>query len=300
MTPEEKSTVCIAKILFATDFSEVSAKALPYAAAFARRFAAGLCVAHVIPPDSPEHEAEKNAAAAMVTTRRDAETRINRLLEASHFRGVRHEVVLTEGEILPTLASIAERREADLLVLGMHGRHGLAKALLGSVAEEILRLAEIPVLVVGPEAGVEPEEELAMQRVLYAADFSPGCGRALQYAAAIARAHHARLLVLHVVEDAWREPTSTRLGAEEYLRVRLMERGWMAAIEPVAPELLVDFGPAEDRILQVAQQHRVELIVLDVPSTMHPVLAAHLPGPLAYNVASHAHCPVLAVRGADK
>ena len=299
MTPEKACAVEIARVLFATDFSEVSAKALPYAAALARQFSAQLLAVHVIAPDAAEHEAGGSAPAeAAMKRRREADARIDRLLEAAHFRGVRHEVLVAEGEIVPTLASIAEQRGADLMVLGMHGRHGVAKALLGSMAEEILRLAEIPVLVVGPEVSLPPEEELRMHRVLYAADFSPECGRALRYAGAIANAEGARLLVLHVVEDAWREPASTRLGGEEYLRVRLMEKGWMASIEPIEPELLVDFGPVEDRILLTAEQHRVELIVLDVPSTLHPVLAAHLPGPLAYNVASHARCPVLAVRGA--
>jgi nucleotide-binding universal stress UspA family protein len=292
MTPQREPAVRIAKILFATDFSEVSAKALPYAAAFARRFAAELCVVHVLGDGEPQQD-----TAAVAQLRREAEARTNRLLEGAHFRGVRHQVVLAEGEILPALASVAEQRGADLLVLGMHGRHGLAKALLGSVADEILRLAQVPVLVVGSEVSVPAEEELRVHRVLYAADFSPGCGRALQYAGAIAQAEHARLLVLHVVEDIWKEPTSTRLRAEEYLRVRLLEEGWMASIDPVEPELLIDFGPAEDRIVQQAEQHGVELIVLDVPSTTHPVLSAHLPGPLAYNVASHARCPVLAVRG---
>jgi len=296
MTPENESTVRIANILFATDFSEISAKALPYAAAFARRFAARLTVVHVIPPAEAERKAEKGADAKSAS-RHEAETRINHLLEASHFRGVRHEVVLAEGEILPVLASAAEQRQADLLVLGMHGRHGLAKVLLGSVAEEILRLAQIPVLIVGPDVVVPPEEELTVHRVLYAADFSPGCGRAMQYAGTIARAEHARLLVLHVVGDAWKEPLSTRIEAEEYLRKRLKERGWMASIDPVEPELLVEFGPAEDRIFETAERQRVELLVLDLPPTEHPVLAAHLPGPMAYNVASHAHCPVLAVRG---
>jgi nucleotide-binding universal stress UspA family protein len=291
MTLETENTVRIARILFATDFSEVSEKALPYAAAFARRFAAELCVVHVFGTGEPEHQ-----AAALLKLRREAEARTNRLLEGAHFLGVRHQVVLAEGEILPALASVAEQRGADLVVLGMHGRHGLAKALLGSVADEILRLAEIPVLVVGPEVTVYPEEELTMHRVLYAMDFSPGCGRALQYAGAVASAERARLLVLHVVEDIWKEPASTRLGAKEYLRLRLLEKGWMGPIDPVEPELLVDYGPVEDRILQAAEQHRVELIVLDVPPTMHPVLSAHLPGPLAYNVASHARCPVLAVR----
>lgn len=299
MTAETDNTVHIAKILFATDFSETSAKALPYAAAFARRFAAELCVAHVIESGSTKHEVGSGGEATAMKVQRETEAQITRLLAASHFRGVPHEVVLAEGEILPTLALIAEQRGPDLMVLGMHGWHGLAKLLLGSVAEEILRLAEIPVLLVGPEVSVRPEEELIVHRVLYAADFSPGCGRALQYAAAIASAEQAHLLVLHVVEDVWKETMSTRLRAEDFLRLKLLEKGWMAYIDPVKSDLLVDFGPVEDQILQQAEQHRVELIVLEVPPTTHPILSAHLPGPMAYNVASHARCPVLTVRPCD-
>jgi nucleotide-binding universal stress UspA family protein len=296
MMAQREKSVHIAKILFATDFSEISAKALPYAAAFARLFAAELCVAHVIDSGSPAQEAKNGGAATTTKVRREADARIDRLLQAAHFREVRHEVVLAEGKILPTLASIAEQHGADMMVLGMHGRHGLAKAVLGSVADEILRLAEIPVLIVGPDVRVRPEEVLTLHRVLYAVEFSSGSGAALQYAGAIVSAEHARLLVLHVVEDIWKEPLSTRLRAEKYLRLRLLEEGLIPSIDQVEPELLVDFGPVEDRILQTARQNRAELIALDVPSTMHPILSAHLPGPMAYNVASHACCPVLAVR----
>ena len=296
---EKQCTARIANILFATDLSEISAKALPYAAAFARRFAAELCVLHVIAPEQTAR-ANKGDQSRRTSNRTEAESRINRLLEAAHFRSVRHHVVLAEGDVLQELASVAEQCHADLLVLGMHGRHGIAKVLLGSVAEEILRLAEIPALIVGPDVVVRPEEELTVDKVLYAADFSPGCGRAMQYAAAIASAEHARLLVLHVVSDAWKEPMSTRVRAEEYLRSRLLEKGWMTYIDPAQTDLMVDFGPAEDLIVQAAERHRVKLIVLDLPPTTHPVLAAHLPGPMAYNVASHALCPVLAVRGSSK
>jgi len=298
MKGEAGNTIRMATILFATDFSEVSAKALPYAAAFARRFGAELCVVHAPGGGGTEPGAGNGAAVAATHLRREAEARTNRLLEAAHFRGVRHRVELAEGETLPALARVAAERGADLMVLGMHGWHGLAKLLMGSVAEEILRLAEIPVLLVGPEVSVRPEEELAVERVLCAADFSPGCGRALHYAGAIAAAEHARLLVLHVVEDIWKEPMSTRLRAEEFLRVRLLETGRLGSFDAAEAELLVDFGPAEERIVQQAELHGVELIVLDVPSTAHAMLAAHLPGPVAYNVASHARCPVLAVRGA--
>jgi nucleotide-binding universal stress UspA family protein len=288
--------VSMKSILFATDFSPISTRALPYAAAFARRFGAALCVVHVVGSAEAGRD-HKNDGRASARLQQQAEAHIRQVLGSSPFRDLRYEVLLTEGDVLPALASVVETRGADLMVLGMHGRHGLEKVLLGSVADEILRLAEIPVLVAGPQVVMQPEQEFRMHGVLYAADFSPGCGRALQYAGAIASAEQARLLVLHVVEDVWSEPASTRLGGEEYLRLKLLEKGWMASVDPLEPELLVEFGPVEERILSTAVQHGVELVVLDVPSTKHPLLSAHLPGPMAYNVASHAPCPVLAVRG---
>ena len=55
-----------------------------------------------------------------------------------------------------TPARIIERNEIDLLVLGTHGRQGLAKMVMGSAAEEIFRRASCPVLTVGPKAAREP------------------------------------------------------------------------------------------------------------------------------------------------
>jgi len=296
MSSAEHLPARFGEILFATDFSAVSAMALPYAAAIARHFASSLCVVHVIPPEDWKHLSEPDRGPALARMRLEAEARVAQIVSDPRFRGVSANYVLQHGEILPVLAAVAEQRRADLIVLGMHGRHGIEKMLLGSLAEEILRLAHLPILVVGPQVSIAPEAELKVQRILYAADFSPGCGRAMHYAGALARTWQAHLLLLHVVGDIWKEPASTRLPSQEFLRMRLLEEGWMRDLEPMQPELLVEFGPVEQRILEVAERHRVELIVLDVPTTGHPGLVSHLPGPLAYNIASHARCPVLAVR----
>ncbi|HTV82484.1 MAG TPA: universal stress protein [Acidobacteriaceae bacterium] len=123
------------------------------------------------------------------------------------------------------------------------------------MAEEVLRLALLPVLVVGPEVTVGPEAEADVRRVLYAADFSPGCGRAMHYAGLLAQAWKAKLLLLHVVEDIWKEPASTRMVTQEFLRMRLLEKGWMKPMAALQPELMVEFGPVEGRILEVAERH---------------------------------------------
>lgn len=287
----------IREILFATDFSDIAEMALPYGAALARRFDATLCVAHFIPPDAVAHLAETDRAAAIASLRQRMELRSEGLLRAAHYEGIRHREVVEYGEVLPGLARVAQERRSDLMVLGMHGRHGIEKMLMGSVADEILRLAELPVLLVGPEVRMTAEAEVNVRQVMYGVDFSPGSGRAMRYAGALAKAWEAKLLLLHVVGDIWKEPEATRMATQEFLRMRLLEKGWMASMEPLQPELLVEFGPVEGRILEVAGRRQVELIVLDVPATEHPDLAGRLPGPLAYNVASHANCPVLAVRG---
>jgi nucleotide-binding universal stress UspA family protein len=298
----ERLAVGFSEIVFATDFSEISAMALPYAAALARRFDARLCVVHVMAEGEYAElagggSAEEGRAEALRGMRRRAEERVTQLLQASHFRGIRHDMVLDHGEMLATLSAVVERRKADLIVLGMHGKHGLQKMLLGSKAEEILRLAGVPVLVVGPEVTVAPEAEVEMRHILYVADFSPGSGRALRYAGELARRWGAQLIVLHVVPDIWAEPLSTHMPGEAFLRLRLLEREWMACVEDLQPELAVEFGSVEERILERAERHRVELMVMECPETEHPALVAHLPGPLAYNIASHARCPVLVVRG---
>ena len=57
-------------------------------------------------------------------------------------------MLFEEGEPASTIARIADEREIDLVVMGSHGRTGLRRALLGSVAERTVRLAEVPVLIV--------------------------------------------------------------------------------------------------------------------------------------------------------
>jgi len=293
----EVSPVRLKEILFATDFSEIAAKALPYAAAIARGFDSTLCVVHVIPPEEYAHIPMAEREGAIVQLRRAAEERVTRLLTASHFRGIRHDVRLDHGEILPVLAEEVQKRGADLIVLGMHGRHGLGKAMLGSVAEEVICLAEVPVLVIGPAVTVEPEAEVAVERVMYLADFTTGSGRAQHYAEALARKWKAQLTVLYVVRDIWAEPVSTRMPGEAYLRMRLIEEGRIESIDDLQPELAVEFGVAEESIPEAAEKRQTQLLVVEVPAVGHPALASHLPGPLAYTLAAKARCPVLGIRG---
>src|ERR1700758_3581966 len=209
------------RVLLTTDFSSISEKALPYAAAIARHFGATLYVVHIIGTEHYAHIPASERTIALARMKQEAERRIMAILATSHFQGIPHKMILGHGDVLAVLSRIVEDEDIDLIVTGTHGKHGLEKLFTGSMAEEIFRLASVPVLAIGPEVEIDPQAEVRMQRILYATDFSPESGRAMRYAYALAKQYGAQLYFLHVDEDVWQEPFSTRVTAESFCRLQL-------------------------------------------------------------------------------
>lgn len=294
--PVDDIPIRLERILFATDFSPTAAMALPYAAAIARRFHASIYVVHVIPADDYAHLKPEQRDRVLSEMKQTAAHHISLLLASSRFNDIAFQVVLDHGDVTAVVSSLVDKHNIDLIVAGSHGRHGLHKLLAPPVDEAIASAAACPSLLVGPKASVQPEEEVHLQRILFAADFSPESRPAMQYAFALAKAHEAHLDIVHVAEDVWNEPLSTKMSAEAFCRMRLLELGYPQSEQGVEPEFLVEFGPAETLLLEAAEKRGAQLIVVAVPQMPHPHLSSRLPGPLAYNLASHAHCPVLAVR----
>jgi nucleotide-binding universal stress UspA family protein len=139
-------------IVVATDLTDTSCNAVAYAAALAARLSVHLTVAHaielrVLPGE--EHGFEEVLSESEASVREQLDRQATELRE----RGVTVSVALDRGWPLgPTVVGIAERAGADLLVVGTHGRAGLARLVLGSVAERLVRLSSCPVLVVRSRA----------------------------------------------------------------------------------------------------------------------------------------------------
>jgi nucleotide-binding universal stress UspA family protein len=283
-------------ILFATDFSPSSTTALPYAAAIARHFGAKLNLAYVIPTDAYDLMSAAERDLALENMRRHVEEQMAGLRGTSLLEGLPHEVLIDHGNVWPMISVMVEKQEIDLIVIGTHGRRGVEKLLLGSTAEEILRCARTPLLMVGPENSVPPETEAKPQRILYATDFSPESEPAMRFACSLSREYRAALFFLHVTQDAYKEPLSTRMQAADFFRLRFMEKHWTLEAG-IAPEYYVEFGVPAEFILEIAAKLQIELIVLGMRGARYPRVAAHLPGPTAYDVVSHAPCPVLVIRG---
>ena len=204
------------RILFATDFSPASTVALPYATAIARHFGAKLYLAYVISPDAYDLIPLDERDPALKHMRTHAEEQLAGMRATSPLKGLSHEVLVDHGVVWPMLSAMAEQHDINLFVIGTHGRRGVEKMLLGSISEEILRCAQRPVLMVGPESSVAPETEARLKRILYATDFSPESEPAMHYACALAKEYNAALFFLHVAEDVWQEPLSTRMQAADF------------------------------------------------------------------------------------
>jgi nucleotide-binding universal stress UspA family protein len=143
-------------IVHATDFSPASRRALRVAIAWARRDAARLVLLHVLTPPSPFLAADEALPrptweALEAAVRKDAQQRLRRLAAAARRAGARVETALRRGIPADEVARFARRHRVAVIAIGTHGRAGLARAFMGSVAGQIVRLAACPVLTVkGP------------------------------------------------------------------------------------------------------------------------------------------------------
>ncbi len=134
----------IRTILHPTDFSEYSDYAFHLACALARDYNAKLLVIHVMPTPADVY----GEFGTMPPEPGEEVPALKQRLEAlvAHDSKVDIERHLVEGEADSEIIRVAEERGVDLIVLGTHGRTGLGRLLMGSVAEQVVRLASCPVL----------------------------------------------------------------------------------------------------------------------------------------------------------
>ncbi len=294
MSPAAANTrLALKNILFATDFSDSSRNALPFATAIARRYHSTVFIANVL-EEVPVPSVPMDYMPPEVEVRRAiAEKQVIELLKSELLHDLKTEVVIEPGFIWPVLAKLAQDRKIDLIVIGTHGRGAIRRLLLGSAAEEICRHAPCPVITVGPHAKPTVGDADRMEKILFVTDFSDGSLHALHYALGFAEEHDARLIFLHVVQ-APNMPLNVRdqMIAESERRLRgLITAENVPAKRPIFVTLL---GSPADQILALAEREAVNLIAMG----MHKpgAFAAHWPFEIASQVIARAHCPVLSVR----
>jgi nucleotide-binding universal stress UspA family protein len=139
------------RILVPVDFSDPSTRALRYALAMAGQLGASLDVLHVVP--NPYVDDPGGLYLPLPVTYLDdlmdaARKRLDGLLDSADRRAPRARAIVKVGDPLRQVVDYARDEAVDLIVLGTHGRSGLAHLFLGSVAERVVRTAPCPVLTV--------------------------------------------------------------------------------------------------------------------------------------------------------
>lgn len=275
-----QARIALKNILFATDFSNAADAALPYAIETARVYGSKVYAVHVRSRKGEWDKPHEKAVEHLNVRLKD----------------VSHEVVVEDGDIRGALLKVIAEKEIDLVVVGTHGRTGLGRVLVGSVAEAIFREAPCPVLTVGPRLSADPKWTLKIKEILYATDMTPESAAAARYAISLAQENQARLTILNVLA----EPKAGELvDPERYTASTL--RQLQELVPPGAevwcqPNCVIEQGHAAEKILDVAGRYYADMIVLGIRK--HGIgVATHLSRPTAHRVVAGAACPVLSVRG---
>jgi nucleotide-binding universal stress UspA family protein len=293
----------IRRILCAVDYSEGSLHALRHAAALAGWCRANLSVLHVhhtAPPlASIPFVAGEMVQPILAEDDRGLLARTLKDLAMREAGAAEPDIELLEAADVPAaIVSHATESKADLLVLGTHGRSGLERFVLGSIAEKALRRARCATLTVPPRAFGAPA--LPYQRIVCALDFSHGSERALEFARDLAARGPSALTLLHVVELPPDVPDIPQADLTAYRAARFDQarRGMAVALREVrsvcpASELLLAGRPGRE-IVRLATEQEADLIVLGVHGRNRLDVAVF--GSVAHHVVRHAACPVVTVR----
>jgi nucleotide-binding universal stress UspA family protein len=213
-----------------------------------------------------------------------------------YLRGVPHQVLSAVGDIPDVVFRLVQDNQIDLLVLGTHGRTGISKFLMGSVAEKIFRQSPIPVVTVGPYVRLVPKVK-NFSRIVFATDLSEESLAATSYATALVQEHHAHLTVLHVLDGCSNGTVDFESSADFALR-QMRELVPIDGELGIYPDYAVEFGSAADQILRFSEERNADMIVLGVRSVRGGLGAAtHLTRTTAQHIVGQATCPVFTVRG---
>jgi len=136
-------------VLVPTDFSANAEDALALAAALAAKLGAKLTVVHVV--QLPSYAYVERTGVSLDELLPRAEDALQRAVGRID-PSLGAEAALVHGHPAERIVEVARERGADVIVMGTHGRRGLPRALVGSVAESVVQTSPVPVITVSPRA----------------------------------------------------------------------------------------------------------------------------------------------------
>lgn len=289
---ETPVSLCIEKILFATDFSSSSEKAESYAKTLARRFASTVEVAHIFDPSVVTSYNEATLGFPAPVKRKLSDKSLEEVRSDFASDGIKVSAIEQEGHFpAADLLKIAKADDVDLIVAGTSSHTGLGRLILGSTAEGLIRNAHCPVLTIGPNVELPTVTPPYFQTIIYATDFSPEAAKAAAFALSFAQDGGARIVLCFVQKEA-----PTKLGK------KLMDETFKTALQRLVPEssydwcnpeFVVEHGEASSAILSLAERIHADLIVLGAHKSSFWL--THFEHGVTPDLLALARCPVMTV-----
>ncbi|MGP8251799.1 MAG: universal stress protein [Terracidiphilus sp.] len=277
-------------ILFASEIP-ANERAFSFALAQANEFGADLILFHVydtlvVAATETSGVRYYDYAAAARAEKQQLEPLAKRVREA----GLSCEVVVRPGLPADQILAFCREREIDRIVMGTHSPGPIGKLLVGSVAEAVLRTANVPVIIVGPEVVDGAYRNFATRSILCAASLNESSGLVGAFAAELAAQHEARLILQHVIRPQDRA---------EFLAGRSLDdvENEMLALVPdklqgrIAIQTIVVPGDPTEELLYQSRAQQADLIVLGAQGAS--AFAAITRHGVVYKVLAHAFCPVI-------
>ena len=272
------------RILCPVDLSATSSLVLQWAALFAETYEAKL---EVLLADAPEYPPyflpSQEVDLARQAEQRGAALRqaLEKVAAETLSPTASPDIAVVEGHPAQAILERVQEHPPDLIVMGSHGRSGVARMRLGSVAETIVREAHTPTLVA--RACANRPGPPAISRLLCPVSFSAHARQCLDVSADIASRFGAQLIVVHSAE---REAPDLHAVRSELCR-------WISAHARPSCDVIevVRQGNAAEQIVLAAREHSVDLLVL--AAKHHPFLEFTTFGTTAERVMRHADSAVL-------
>jgi nucleotide-binding universal stress UspA family protein len=292
-------SMSLKKLLCPIDFSSGSQRALRVAARMASELGAELVLVHAW--NLPSRPFAEQNPIPEETVRRLVDEEQRQLL-AAVTETAELGVPRTTSRLLhgvpwdQIVQAVRDDPAIDLIVMGTHGRTGLARVFLGSVTEQVVRHSPCSVLVTRDPVGLA-----AFENVLCAIDFSEDSSQVIQRAAELATRGLRAITLLHVIEppatfSGWRLPATQLADFQQQAAVELERRASELAKKvsvPVTTQIRVG-GPAAQILEALDAEPRSNLVLMG--SHGRTGIKRVLVGSVAETVLRHAACPVLIVR----
>ena len=271
-------------VLVGVDFSPASEAVVEYAARLASVEKRALHVMYVMPV-VPE-----DSAPMLEVQEAELQHRVEWVERKMGSSGVTVKGVLVAGNAAHRLQERADAVDAACIVVGTAALRSVDRFLLGSVAETVIRTSNRPVLVVGPQAAKEQQEQprdLPWKHLLLACDTRHGVTGAARMAGDLAVRNHARLTIFHVKRNGLQNLTEEEFAAMEPM---LSPEAWLT----VQPQCLMRAGNPAQEIVRMAADSEADLLVMSVRSGSE--MLTHLRGGILAQVLRSVRCPVLVLR----